>query len=48
MEFKSHLHNEAYKQNFATAANKSLTEVKYYAVWKNFSFETYYEIISKN
>ena len=26
MELKSHFHNEVYKQNLATAANKSLSE----------------------
>ena len=30
MELKSHFHNQAYKQNLVTAANKSLSEVKYY------------------
>ena len=48
MELKSHFHNEAYKQNLALAANKSLSEVKYYGERRNFSFETYYDIISKN
>ena len=48
MELKSHFHNEAYKQNLATAANKSLSEVKYYGERKNFSLETYYDIMSKN
>ena len=48
MELKSHFHNEAYKQNLATAANKSLSEVKYYDERRNFSLETYYDIMSKN
>ena len=45
MELKSHFHNEAYKQNRATAANKSLSEVKYYGERRNFSLETYYDIM---
>ena len=48
MELKSHFHNEAYQQNLATAANKSLSEVKYYGERRNFSLETYYDIMSKN
>ena len=48
MELKSRFHNEAYKQNLATAANKLLGEVKYYGERKNFSLETYYDIMSKN
>ena len=48
MDLKSHFHNEGYKQNLATAANKSLGKVKYYGERRNFSFETYYDIISKN
>ena len=35
MELKSHFHNEAYKQNLLTAANKSLSEVKYYGERRN-------------
>ena len=46
--FKSHFHNEAYKQNLATAVNKSLSEVKYYGERRNFSLETYYDIMSNN
>ena len=48
MELKSHFHNEAYKQNLATVANKSLSEVKYYGEIRNFSLETYYNIMLKN
>ena len=48
MELKSHFHNEAYKQNLATATNKSLGEVKYYSEQRNFSLENYYNIMSKN
>ena len=47
MERKSHFHNEAYKQNLATAANKSFFEIKYYGERRNFPLETYYDIISK-
>ena len=47
-ELKSHFHNEAYKQNLATAAHKSLSEGKYYDERRNFSLETYYNIMSKN
>ena len=47
-ELKSHFHNEAYKQNLATTANKSLSEVKYYGERRNFTLETYYDIMSKN
>ena len=48
MELKSHFHNEACKQNFATATNKSLSEVEYYGERRKFSLETYYDIMSKN
>ena len=48
MGLKSHFHNEAYKQNLVTAASKSLSEVKYYGERRNFSLETYYDIMSKN
>ena len=48
MELKSLFHNEAYKQNLATAANKSLSEFKYYGERRNFSLETYHDIMSKN
>ena len=48
MELKSHFHNEAYKQNLATVANKSLSEVKYYCERRNFSLETYDDIMLKN
>ena len=48
LELKSHFHNQAYKQNLATTANKSLAELKYYGDRRNFTLETYYDIISKN
>ena len=48
LELKSHFHNEAYKQNLATLANKSLRDLKYYGERRNFTLETYYDIISKN
>ena len=44
---KSHFHNEAYKQNLATFADKSLREVKHYGEKRNFTLETYYDIMSK-
>ena len=47
-ELKSHFHNEAYKQNLATPANNSPSEVKYYGERRNFLLETYYDIMSKN
>ena len=37
----------SYKQNLATAANKSRSEVKYYGERRHFSLETYYNIMSK-
>ena len=48
MELKSHFHNEAYKQNLSMAANKSLSEVKYYGERRNFSLKTHYYLMSKN
>ena len=48
LELKSHFHNQAYKQNLATTANKSLADLKYYGDRRNFTLETYYDIISKN
>ena len=48
MELKSHFHNEAYKQNLTTTANKSLSDIKYYEERRNFLLETYYNIMTKN
>ena len=48
MELKLHFHNEAYKGNLATAANKSLSEAKYYGKRRNVSLETYYDIMLKS
>ena len=48
LELKSHFHNEECKQNLATLANKSLSYLKYYGERRNFTLETYYNIISKN
>ena len=48
LELKSHFHNQAYKQNLATMANKSLADLKYYGDRRNFTLETYYDIISKS
>ena len=48
LELKSHFHNEVYKQNLATLANKSLSDLEYYGKRRNFTLETYYDIISKN
>ena len=45
---KSNFHNEAYKENLATSANKSLSKVKDYGERRNFTLETYYDIMSKN
>ena len=45
---KSHFHNEAYKQNLATSANKSLNEVKYFGERRTFTLETYYDIMLKS
>ena len=47
-ELKSHFHNEAYKQNLATSANKSLNEVKYFGERRTFTLETYYDIMLKS
>ena len=44
----SHFHNEAYKQNLAPLVNKSLSDSKCYGQRRNFTLETYYDIISKN
>ena len=48
LELKSHFHNDTYKQNLATLANKSLSELKYYGERRNFTLESYDDIISKN
>ena len=48
LELKSHFHNETYKLNLETLANKSLSEKKYYGKRRNFTLETYCDIMSKN
>ena len=44
-ELTLHFHNEAYKQHLATSANKSFSKVKYYGERRNFTLETYYDIV---
>lgn len=47
VELKKHFQNATYLENKATAANRVLTETKYYGERRNFTLETYYTLMSQ-
>ena len=46
IDFKSHFANATYLQNKATSANQSLSTVAYHGIRRNFTIETYYNIMT--
>ena len=48
IELRSHFQNDSYKQNVATAVNKSIGYARYHGEEIMFTLETYYTIMSNN